>query len=75
MFKKCVRWAGACSAPPDPLAELIGRGGEKGGSGKREGEGREGRRKGEDPQCLKCVDAHGLLLSMWELLCHQSSIK
>jgi len=29
-----TRW-GACSAPPDPLAELKG-------SGKREGEGREG---------------------------------
>jgi len=46
---------------PDPLAELKGRGGERAASGKREGGGREGemeeevkgRRKGEDPQCMK----------------------
>jgi len=34
---KCIWWPLA-----DPLAELKGRGGEKGESGKREGEGREG---------------------------------
>ena len=35
---------GACSTPPDPLAELKGRG-ERGGRGKREG-GRKGRGDG-----------------------------
>jgi len=53
MQQKCIWWPGcartywgACSAPPDPLAELKG-------SGKREGEGVmeeevKGRRKGEN---------------------------
>ena len=49
---------GAYSAPPDSLAELSrGRGkwgGEKGQMEERWGGGR----KGEDPQCLKCVDAN-----------------
>ena len=69
MHQICVWWpgsarpaGGACSAPPDPVAELKGRALEW----KREGEGREGemeeevkaRRKGEDPHCMKCVDAH-----------------
>jgi len=48
---------GACSALPDPPAGLKGRGGERGRSGKWEGEETEwemeeegkGRRKGEDP--------------------------
>jgi len=66
MHQKCVRWPGcaltrwgACSAPPNPLAELKGREWETGGEG-REGEMEEevkGRRKGEDPHCMKCVDA------------------
>jgi len=69
MHQKCVWWpgsarpaGGACSAPPDPLAELKGRELETGGEG-REGEMEEEvkvRRKGEDedPHCVKCVDAH-----------------
>jgi len=43
------------SAASDPLVELRGRRVKKG-----RGKGREGgwgRREGEDPQCLKCVDA------------------
>jgi len=43
---------GAYSAPPKPLAGLKGEGKER---GKREG---EEMKKTEDPQCLKCVDAH-----------------
>jgi len=61
---------------PRPLAELKGRGGERGRSGKWEAEGREwemeeegnGRRKGDDPQCLKCVDAHADLPIIKQLL-------
>jgi len=62
MYQKCVWWTGFAQTAgstgeliqhsPDPLAELKQRGGERGGerggSGKREGEGKEGRRKGED---------------------------
>ena len=50
---------GAYSAPPEPLAELRGRGdrwNENGGRGGKR-EGKEG--KGGPPQCLKCVDANG----------------
>jgi len=41
------------------------------GGGGREGEmeeERKGRRKGEDPQCLKCVDAHADLPIIKHLL-------
>ena len=68
MHQKCVWWPGcarthwgACSAPPDPLAELKGREWETGGGRKGRGDGRgsEGEKeKGEDPHCIKCVDAH-----------------
>ena len=71
MHQICVWWpgsarpaGGACSAPPDPLAELKGRELETGGEG-REGEMEEEvkvRRKGEDPHCMKCVGAHADLL-------------
>jgi len=46
---------GAYSTPQDPLAGLRGEGVGK-GKGRKE---RRGGRKGEDPQCLKCVDASG----------------
>ena len=39
----------ASSAPPDPLAELKGREGERRGNGKREGEGREGEKERGGP--------------------------
>jgi len=53
---------GELTALPSPLAGLRLRGEEGRGVGKgREGKGKGkgGRRKGEDPQCLKCVDANG----------------
>jgi len=48
---------GSLQHSPDPLTGLKREGGTKGRGkgGKREGE----RKKGEDPQCLKRVDAHG----------------
>ena len=56
-LRPLTRW-GACSSPADPLAEVQGREWETGGGG-RAGEMEEevkGRRKGEDPHCMKCVD-------------------
>ena len=55
-----TRW-GACSTPPDPVAEFKWREWETGEGEGREGEMEEevkGRRKGEDPHCMKCVDTH-----------------
>jgi len=45
---------GAYSAPPNPLAGLKGRGGREGKEVKEGGE--RGGSKGENPQCLKCID-------------------